>query len=186
AGLPEVLPGSNEERSAWFSPAYGTRVPSKALKVRRDFEGQTSLVTCFSTSNAAFQPLVDQDRVIGAAIGRGEQSKETLFYRLHSDWPAGADGIRFDGKFLYRRTLGASTTALSAGGFCLLSVAGLLDVRSPVSVESLTVNDGRCEIAVPFDYQSALQIRVRDGLRLLVNARPLASAGSLPTLNCTG
>jgi uncharacterized heparinase superfamily protein len=180
ACLPEVLTGSDEERAAWFSPGYGTRVPTKALKIRRGFEGQATVFTCFSTSNAGFQPLADQDGAVGVAIRRGEGSKETLFYRLHKDWPAGAEGVHFDGEFLYCRTLGGTTTALSAGDFCSLSVAGLLEVRSPVPVESLVLHDGFCEIVVAVGHANGLQIRARERLQLLVNGRPASFGGLAP------
>lgn len=173
ACLPEVVTGSDEDRSAWFSPAYGTRVPAKALKVRRQFEGRTTLLTCVSTSDVDFQPLVDC--ASGVAIRRGEGRKETLYYRLHSDWPSGAEGVHFDGKFFYRRMLGVATTLLSAGEFRLLSVAGLLEVRSLIPVESLALNDSLCEIVVATGGASTLQLKARDGLRLVVNGQPAAA-----------
>jgi len=169
--LPEVLTGSDDERSAWFSPAYGTRVPTNALKIRREFERQTTVFTCLSTCAADFQPIIDQGALIGVSIRRGKETHETLFYRFHRDWPAGAEGIHFDGKLLFRRAAEGSGMVLSAGDFRLLSVVGLLDVRSPVSVDSLNFNDSLCEIVVANEHASGIQIRARDGVRLLINGQ---------------
>jgi hypothetical protein len=176
ACLPKVVTGSDEETSAWFSPAYGTRVPTKALKIRRDFAGETTLLTRLCTADAHFETLVEG--ATGAAIRRSDGRHETLFYRLHGDWPPGAEGVHFDGKFLYRSTGGAATTVLSAGGFRLLSVADLLQVRSELPVESLTLNDSLCEIVIAAGSARSLKVRARDGLRLVINGQP-ASAGGL-------
>jgi uncharacterized heparinase superfamily protein len=40
-----ILTGTDSERAAWFSPGYGTRVPSHTLSVRTDFDRECVLTT---------------------------------------------------------------------------------------------------------------------------------------------
>ena len=177
ACLPEVLTGSDEERAAWFSPGYGTRLPTKALRIRGEFEKRTTVFTCLSTSEVDVHAIISRDGVVGATIRRMEGSKETLFYRLHADWPAGEEGIHFDGEHLYHRAIRAGTAVLSASVFCSLSVAGLLDVRSRVPIDSLILQNGVCEIALAAGDVTHLRVNARDRLRVLVNGRPTRIAG---------
>ena len=112
---PEVLTGSDEERSAWSSPEYGTRVPARSLRFRREFVGQCALIACFSTSNRMIPSLMEQDGAIRIGMRTGEGTREILFYRVRTDWPHGTEGIYFDGKILYRRAARLFMAAHHAG-----------------------------------------------------------------------
>ena len=46
----QLVCGDDRERRAWFSPVYGRKVPSRAIKVAGAFKGRGSLLTCLSTS----------------------------------------------------------------------------------------------------------------------------------------
>lgn len=172
ACLPEVVTGSDEERAAWFSPGYGTRLPTRALRIRGEFEKRTTVFTCLSTSDADVRAVTSQDGIVGATIRRMDGSKDTLFYRMETDWPAGLEGIHFDGEHFYRRAIGADTTVLSASGFCSLSVTGFLEVRSPAPISSLLLQDRVCEITVATGNAAHLRVKARDSLQVLVNGCP--------------
>jgi hypothetical protein len=43
--------GSDAERAAWYSPAYGAKEPSRVLALHCNFTaGQQSMLACFSSS----------------------------------------------------------------------------------------------------------------------------------------
>ena len=171
-GVPEIVIGDAEERSAWFSPGYGTRVPTSGLKVSREFTGHARLITFLSTSNSTVPTLKQQDRSLWVGLRRGESSEESIFYGATTDWPTGADGIQFDGELLYRRQALGTPPVLWAGGFRALSVTDLLDVRSPVLVRSLALADGRCDVLLPPERAADLRVAAREEIRLVVNGRP--------------
>ena len=170
--MPDVLTGSDEERGAWFSPGYGTRLPTKALRIHGEFEKRTTVFTCLSTSDADVRAVTSQGGIVGATIRRMDGSKDTLFYRMETDWPAGLEGIHFDGEHFYRRAIGADTTVLSASGFGSLSVTGFLEVRSPAPISSLLLQDGVCEITVATGNAAHVRVKARDCLQVLVNGCP--------------
>ncbi len=181
--LPEILVGSEEERGAWFSPGYGTRVPTRALRVRSEFVEQGTLATCFSTSKQIVPRYMEQGGAFYCGIGRGQGNEEILFYRITTDWPAGAEEIRFDGQALYRRKARGKLSALCAGRFRELSVRGLLEVRSPMPIESLLLEDNRCEVVLTADHAGGLEIAGREGLGLVINGRPVP--GGAPGFHTT-
>ena len=86
----EVIRGGEQEREAWFSPGYATRIPSPVVRVTREFVGRCSLVTALSTSGT--RPIVTQEEgALGIRLTRGEGWEESLSYL--------ADGtLRFDRK----------------------------------------------------------------------------------------
>jgi hypothetical protein len=177
--LPEILIGTNDQRAAWFSPCYGVRVPARVLRVRREFIGQTDLVTCLSTSNHSLQALVEKDQTLRVEARRWAGSKETLFYRTGADWSPKDDNVRFDGQLLYRREMAGAPSVLWAGDFRELSVEGLLDVHSPASIESLIFENGHCEIVLPPERKVGLRIWVQEGIRLVINGCPAPITGSV-------
>lgn len=172
AGCPEVLVGGEEERAAWFSPGYGKRVAARALSVRRKFVGQCALMTCFSTSNQISPAFMEQDGAIRVGMRRGGERAETFFYRVHADRPLEAEDVRFDGQLLYRREMAGIPQVLWASDFRDLSVTGLLEVRSPVPIESLVLEGGHCEVVVLPEHAAGLQVVAREGIRLVINGRP--------------
>src|SRR5207247_3523007 len=93
----EVLTGTERERGAWFSPGYGTRVPSRALRVTRDFTGQGGLVTCLSISEQSRPVVTQHDGAIECRVNRAGGCEERLFYRTDAGRASLAEGIHFDG-----------------------------------------------------------------------------------------
>lgn len=179
--LPDILIGNDEERVAWFSPCYGVRVPAKTLKIQREFVGQTALLTCLSTSNGAFQTLLEQDHPFQVRMQKQAESEETLFfYRICPDWPPGMENIRFDGQILYRQEVRGTSPVLLASDFRELSVAGLLDVYSPTPIESLVLENSCCKVILPPEYATDLRIVVQEETRLVINGRPAPIGGSAP------
>lgn len=177
--LPEILIGSEEERGAWFSPGYGTRVPTRALRFRSEFVEQGTLATCFSTSKHIVPTYLEQGGAFYCGIGRGEGNEEILFYRITTDWLAGVEGIRFDGQALYRRKARGRLSVLCAGRFRELSVRSLLEVRSPVPIESLLLEDNSCEVVLTADHPGGLEIAGREGLGLVINGRPVPGGAAV-------
>ena len=172
ASLPEIVYGSEGERSAWFSPQYGTRVPASAIRVRRGFRGRATLMTCLSTSHTMAPTFSEQDPPFRVELRGREGGEETLFYRDDVGWTPGAEGIHFDGRLLYRRKLPGAPLIFWGGDFCILSIDGLLDVRSPVPIESFSLEDDHCELTIPAEHAGDLRIVAREGVRLVINGRP--------------
>lgn len=170
AESPEIVVGSDEETAAWFSPGYGTRVPAQAIRVRREFAEGTSLITFLSTSDHT-TPLLIPDCAQQIGIRRKDGTEETMFHRVRSDWPADREGVRFDGQLLYRRKVAGACRAVWASAFHELSIVGVLDVRSAAPVQSLALEDGRCELVLPPDHVADLQVVARAGLDIAVNGR---------------
>lgn len=171
---PEILIGGSEERVAWFSPIYGVRVPARTLRVRREFLGQVALHTRLSASNSMTETLFENNYSFGVKVRGTAGSEDTLFfYRIGAGWPSEAEGIRFDGQILYRREIAGASSNLWAGDFRELSIAGLLEVRSPVPIESLVLENGRCEVVLPPEHATDLHIAIQEGTRLVINGYPV-------------
>jgi hypothetical protein len=83
-----------------------------------------------------------------------------------------AEGVRFDGDLLYRREAAGASTKVWAGGFRELSIAGLVAVRSPTLIESLVLENDRCEVALARGQPGGLEVSLRKGVRLLIDGRP--------------
>jgi uncharacterized heparinase superfamily protein len=171
-GFPEILVGSDEERSAWFSPGYGVRIPARALSIRRAIIGKGTVITCFSTADDVTPTLMKQDGVIGVCLQRKGEFAEKLLYRLESDQWLEADGIRFDGDLLYSREEAGKYPVLWVGGFRELSVAALIDVHSPVPIDSLILEKGQCHITVAAGDAAYLQFTTQKGVQFVINGQP--------------
>ncbi|MGH9894964.1 MAG: hypothetical protein ACREA0_23875 [bacterium] len=116
---------------------------------------------------------MDQAGAFHCGIGRGAGNEESLFYRITTDWPAGAEGIHFDGQVLYQRKIRGALSVLWAGGFRELSVIGLLEVRSPTFIDTLLLEDNHCEVVLTADHPGGLELEAREGLGLVINGRPV-------------
>ena len=170
--LPQVLAGTDEERAAWFSPSYGTRLPARALSVRRQFVGQASLTTILSTSSAT-PDVVYNAGILSVRMERGEDREDRLHYRLDGAAGVGATGTEFDGDLLFARAGAPTTPSLYAAGFRRLKWRDTLDLRSSMPVETLDLANGRCDIAIAD--AAGLDVRAAPGLIVLVNGKPLGT-----------
>jgi uncharacterized heparinase superfamily protein len=84
---PTILIGTNEERAAWYSASYGTRVASRALSVRRDFTGECLLVTSLTLSESSATVVGREGNIISCRVRRGGDIEDTLRYPLSGDTP---------------------------------------------------------------------------------------------------
>ena len=178
--LPDVLVGSEDERAVWFSPGYGLRVPTRALRIKRRFVGRATLVTSVSASKSPAPMIFDQERSLRVAARSETGTEDILFYRVNHEWPAETDGIRFDGQLLYRRTIPGGSGIVWATEFRELSIAGVFDARSLVPVESLELIGDRCEVTVPSQCASdfTFTITAAEPIDVVVNRRPTPVTGA--------
>jgi hypothetical protein len=82
---PDILSGTEEERAAWYSPSYGTRLPSRALSVRREFTDECVLVTCLTQVHGQLPTVECDGRVVTCRVQKPNGIEDTLVYRLTSD-----------------------------------------------------------------------------------------------------
>jgi len=167
----EILVGSDVERAAWFSPRYGIRTASRALRTQFQFVGQASLFTCISTSNEIPLTITGQEGAVRVTIQRGEQT-ESLFYCVQHDRSMEGEGVRFDGELLYFRKDGDRAPAVWANRFRGFSLAGVLEVSSLALIESLLLDDERCEMVLAADHSGDLEVSARKGVWFLINGQP--------------
>ena len=170
--LPDVLVGTDEQRTAWFSAGYGTRVASRALSFRREFVGACTVTTCISASSRLSPTFTEQEGVLGVSVRRRAELEESLLYRPDPHSTAKLANGHFDGTLLFQHRLSGVPPAVWASQFTELSLEGLLDVRAPTIIDSLALEGERCEVVVAADHVGGLQFRARDGVRLVINGRP--------------
>lgn len=170
---PEVLLGSEEERAAWFAPAYGVRAHTRVLSLRYQSVRRCEVLTCLSTSTGITPVLVEHDDCVHVEVRRADRHKDTIFYCPLADHPLKTEGMSFDGEVYYSREALGKPTHVWASGFRELSLAGLLEVRSPVRIESLALNGDLCSVALAVDATDNLEIVGREGLRVVINGQPL-------------
>lgn len=166
--IPELIVSSDKETASWFSPGYGVRIPADVIRVQREFTEEASLITFFSTSAHAIQ-FSALDCAEQIRIQRKDGIEETLFYCIQSDWPAEWEGVHFDGQLLYHRKTANTYPVVWASAFRELSITDLLDVRSPVLIQSLVLEDGQCILTLPPEYIADLRITLKDGIRTVIN-----------------
>jgi uncharacterized heparinase superfamily protein len=173
-GRLEVMAGSEGERGAWFSPGYGTRVPSRALTFRQACDGSCRLVTCLSASERARPVVTREDGAVWCRITRSEGSDETTVCLADGRRPAEAEGARFDGTLLFHRRITGSPPVVWASRFSELSLDGLLEIRAPGAIDRLSLEDDHCHIVVDDALVSRLGVTTRAGIRLVINGRATA------------
>jgi len=179
----EVIGAGEGDRGAWFSHGYGARVPSHALSARHEFDGGCSLVTCLSMAEPNRPTVTHQHGLLGFRVQHDEGGEERMWYRTDGITAAEEEGTRFDGTLLFHRSTPA-TKVVCARSFQELSLDGLLEVRAPAPIDSLVLDEDRCEILVAEDCSRQLHVRVREGIRLVVNGRhqPAGTCGVRPLL----
>ena len=176
---PEVVTAGDEKAAAWFSPGYGMRVPAHAIRIGREFAQETSLVMLLSASDRV-KPLLTPDYPDQIGIRREDGAEEIVFYRVRSGWLADRETVRFDGRFLYRRKVAGAHLVVWAGAFHELLIAGLLDVRSAVIIQSLALENGRCELVLPPEDIIGLRITVQAGTRITINGHSIGDGNANP------
>jgi hypothetical protein len=90
---------------------------------------------------------------------------------MHADRSLEAEDIRFDGELLYRRKIEQAPLIIWASRFSKLSIAGLLEVRSPVLIDLLVLKDNCCEMVFAASHAGGLQITTREGVQLIINGQ---------------
>ena len=168
-----VLIGTDAERAAWFSPSYGTRLPSRALSVRRQFTGLATLITLLSTSNPRAR-AVHRDGALTVDIESPSGTTAALYYRLEGAVVASPEDA-FDGDLLFTR--GASATsqgAVFATNFRRLSAAPGLEVHAKTPVDRLELVGNQCDIAARDAHD--LRVSVNQGVAIRVNGKAYESA----------
>jgi hypothetical protein len=165
-----VLEGDDLERGAWFSPAYGVRRPSRALQVKRELIGSSSLVTCLATSAQPRPAVTHQDGAITihAADGAGERR---LFYRQHGLATYRSDSAQFDGGAFFERRRTGAPSVVWASRFRELILDGRLEVRSAALVNKLVMCENPGAVAIDVDDPSQVQIKASDGIQVVINGR---------------
>jgi len=172
----EVLSGSEDERGAWFSPAYGVKVPSKLLRMAREIEGRHNFVTTLSAS-AQVEPVVSvHGDVLRARIRRGEGVEEALTYGADNEI-ADLTDVRFRGTLLFQRTVNGAPDLVRAARFRELSIEGVLDVESAEVVDSLVFSGDRCAIAARAG-AGAVRVRASTRVRVEINGSPRSADAS--------
>jgi hypothetical protein len=114
--------------------------------------------------------VTHQSGLLGFRVQRGEGGDERMWYRTDGIAAAEEEGMRFDGTLLFHRDTPAREVVWGRS-FRELSLDGLLEVRSPTPIDSLVLDEDRCEILVAADRSCQLHVKVRQGIRLVVNGR---------------
>ena len=176
----DVLTGDDPDRGAWFSPGYGTRTPSRALRAAAPLEGEATLVNWIS-AEPRLRPLVGTSRgALDVRLHRPDGREDRLRYRTDGRPLVDDDGVTFDGSLLFVRKSAGALPVVVANGFRALRIDRVLEATAPGPVETLVLSDDRCEVTIADEYSSGLVIiAARDGMRLTVNGRShaMASAG---------
>jgi hypothetical protein len=167
----EAVQGDGEHRDAWFSPGYGTRVSSRALRIRHQFDGACRLVTCCSISEHAPPRVTQGPGVMSIHMKRDEGCDDTLFYRTDGVRTLDADGVRFDGTVLFHRHVTGRRPVVCGSGFQELTIDRQIHVSSTATIDSVVLENDRCEIALADAPSDPLHVRLREGVQLVVNGR---------------
>jgi hypothetical protein len=162
-----VIQGDELERGAWFSPQYGARRPSHALSVRGALLGRCSLLTWFSTSDAANPVVSPQCGAIDVRVAYDDM-EQRLFYRADSHGPSAPNNVAFDGTLLLERRA-PGTLEVHARRFRELSL-GDFGVRASATIDSLTLERDRCDIMVSDEF-ATVDVDARRDIKTFVNRR---------------
>ena len=166
--VPALLTGTDTERAAWFSPGYGTRIPSRALSARRAFVGRSVLTTCLSSS-AARPRAVHEQGALTVNVRRTSNEEETLDYRTGDASAATLSGIHCDGDLVFARHRAGVPQTVYARRFRRLSLAKDLDLRADAAIDRLEFTEDRCDILADRSVADRLQIDSREGVTVVVN-----------------
>jgi hypothetical protein len=159
--------GTDDERTAWLSPAYGVRIPAHALVVRRNIEGSFGLVTALSLREDIAPRVFEQDGGLEVTVTRPTGSTDTLWCRTSGDTPLARPGLRFDGELLFRRDASLPGAILRAESLRELSIDGLLDLESPGVINSVEIEGRRCRVTLPVALRDRLKYAASDGMEIV-------------------
>lgn len=175
---PEILMGNEAERGAWFSPVYGTKVPTRMLRLLSESVTGFVALTCLSTAPEIKPALINHDSCVHVEVRNAAGHKDRIVYRQRHDHPFQQNGITFDGEIYFSREALEKHTALWATDFRQLAIKGLLEVRSPVPVQSISLKGDLCSITMPAAATQKLKVIVCDGVRITINGQPFPSGRS--------
>ncbi len=176
-GRLEMVTGDEEQRSAWFSPGYGIRIPSRALRLRGSFEGSCELVTLLSR-RAGMQLAVEDagDKIRCFRVADGEGADCRFWYVGDGKLVSESLGIEFHGAALLRRTDAAGRCeSISAASFRELTVKGLFTVRTRQELASFHWTRDRCEITTIGDRPDDVHVEMREPVTWFVDGRRAAA-----------
>ncbi len=177
-----VAEGTERERAAWFSPAYGVRLPSRMLSHSMTAAGGATFVTSFVSCRQTHPTVTHLSGRLAAHVGR-DGGIEDYFHYCPDASPGTDDGpVRFDGRLLYARTVGDRILCAWAADFRQVVIDRGLQVSAQGTVKSLVLADGVCEIAVADQGASTLSVRLPKGVRLKVNGDLQRDASASPLL----
>jgi hypothetical protein len=162
-----VIAATESERGAWYSPSYGTRVPSRAVSVSREFSGHASFGACMTTSPLSLE--VSAARSAGCVTVARADGDDALWCG-----PASSPETSFDGAFLFRRRERGRSLTAWATGFHNLVLEGELEVHSRTEVQRLVMSDGRVDLRL--GTPDEVDIAVPEGVRVLINGQPRPDA----------
>jgi hypothetical protein len=164
----DVITGGEDQLEAWYSPGYGARIPSRAIKVGRDCEGGTAFITCGSTRAIECRAHSPQKGAIVLGVRHGDGLERCVFYLGHGADPLSFDGVHFEGATLLccERTTGP---LVWANRFRRLSVKGLVELEAFSLVDKLILAGNRCEVTLNPTEASGLRCSVREGIDVIVN-----------------
>jgi hypothetical protein len=170
----ELVVGDDSERSAWFSPSYGTKVPSRALRFARQFHGSIRVVTCIAAA-ASQRPSVTFERAgaVGFHVERAHGRRESLWYVTDGQSLRCAGGIDFEGILLFRETQDERIATVHALRCRSLAIVDFLEIRSAATIDQVIYDDGVCEISIDSQDTESLYIRAPENVRVAVNGRPV-------------
>lgn len=169
AGAFELVQGDDVERNAWFSPRYGVRQPTTAVRQRW---------TSMSRARVVNALWAGTDRPVVTDIGGGVQAsvvrqgtEERMWYGLDGE-PLESRDLRFDGSALFQRLVEDTQVLVHAQQFRELDLKGFA-VRSDDPVRALTLEGARCVIETDNASLDALRIDAPVALSVVVNGRQM-------------
>ena len=168
----DVIEGNEAHRTAWHSPSYGVRVPTRVLIARAALDGTTELVTCVTRCPGTSAIVGDGDPG-ELTLERPDGSRETVYQRTAAI--AGSrearlrDGIVFDGLLLYRRSGAAARESVSASAFRALSIPGRLRITSPTPIDACSIEGDTCRLEVAAEDAGQVHIAATPDLRFEIN-----------------
>jgi hypothetical protein len=108
---------------------------------------------------------------VQAHFRRGAADESHLYYGVDGRLELDADGVGFDGELLFRRQ-GPTGAAAEAHRFRRLVLDGVLDVTAAAEIDTLILEEDRCEIQIEAGRAAGLKLKTRAGIRLFVNGQP--------------
>jgi hypothetical protein len=173
----DIVDGDDHNRAAWFSSGYGTRIPSRVLRVVHAFSARTSLVTCLSVAELPKPAVRHRPGMMTCRLERDGRTVDTFIYRTGEHEVVDTSDVTFDGTLLFFRKAVDGASVAWAGGCRHLSLQGL-EIRAAKPIESLVLQHDRCNITFSGKPSEDLQVRLPEGVRLTVNGRSCAASAS--------